>query len=60
MSKQDAPLTAERMEDKGVRFVPKEGDPHDGRLSLTAGNLSSNWIYKGQWHIKWIRNLELV
>lgn len=48
MSKQDAPLTVERMEDffKRVRFVPKEGDTHDVRLSLTAENLSSNWIYK--------------
>lgn len=44
MSKQDAPLTVEKMEDKG--FVPKEGGTHDGRLSLTAENLSSNWICK--------------
>lgn len=46
MSKQHAPLTVEKMEDKGVRFVPKERGTHDGRLSLTADNLSSNWIYK--------------
>lgn len=32
MSKQDAPLTVGRMKDKGVRFVLKEGDTHDGRL----------------------------
>lgn len=38
--------STEKMEDKGVRFVPKEGGTHDGRLSSTAENLSSNWIGK--------------
>lgn len=44
MNKQDD--WTEKTEDKEVRFVPKEGGTHDGRLSFTAGNLSSNWIDK--------------